>query len=49
MAIRSVRPVIEAELEPAVAEHVRNVNAFRLLSHVVYKNDPLTPPLPVTI
>ena len=49
VAIRSVRPVNEAELEPAVAEHVRNVNAFRLLSHVVYKNDPLTPPLPVTI
>ena len=44
-----MRPVNEAELEPAIAQHVGNVNAFRLLSHVVYKDDPLTPPLPVTI
>lgn len=49
VAVRSVRPVNEAELEPAIAQHVRNVNAFKLLSHVVYKDDPLTPPLPVTI
>lgn len=48
-AVRSVRPVNEAELAPAMAQHLRNVNAFRLLSHVVYKDDPLTPPLPVTI
>lgn len=49
VTVKSVRPVNDAELEPAFAQHVRNVNAFRLLSHVVYKNDPLTPPLPVTI
>jgi putative CocE/NonD family hydrolase len=49
LAFRSVRPVNEAELEPAIAQHARNVNAFRLLSHIVYKDDPLTPPLPVTI
>ncbi len=49
VAIRSVRPVNDAELEPAIAQHVRNVNAYRLLSHVVYRDDPLTPPLPVTI
>lgn len=49
LAYRSVRPVNEAELEPAIAQHSRNVNAFRLLSHVVYKDDPLTPPLPVTL
>ena len=49
LAFRSVRPVNEAEIEPAIAQHVRNVNAFDLLSPVVYRNDPLTPPLPVTI
>lgn len=49
VAVKGVRPVNDAELEPAMAQHVRNVNAFKLLSHVVYKNDPLTPPLPVTI
>lgn len=49
LAIRSVRPVNEADLEPAIAQHVRNVNAFDLLSPVVYRDDPLTPPLPVTI
>lgn len=49
MTVKGVRPVVEAELAPAMADHLRNVNAFKLLSHVVYKNDPLTPPLPVTI
>lgn len=49
VAVRSVRPVVEAELPPAIEQHAKNVNAFRLLSHIEYRDDPLTPPSPVTI
>jgi putative CocE/NonD family hydrolase len=48
-AIRGVRPVNAADLEPAIAQHVRNVNAYQLVQQVVYRDDPLTSPAPVTI
>jgi len=49
LAVRGPRPVDASVLPQAIADHASNVNVFRLLNHVVNKNDPLTPPRPVTI
>jgi putative CocE/NonD family hydrolase len=49
LAIRGVRPVDEALLPQAIAEHALNVNAHELLRPVVFRDDPVTPGKTVTM